>query len=292
MEWLERIKGLLPGQVLGEPAPLVTVLRLEGVIGHARGMRPGLDIATQATAIEQAFKPRKLAAVALSINSPGGSPVQSALIAKRIRDLAKEKEVPVYAFAEDVAASGGYWLALAADEIYAVETSIIGSIGVISAGFGFTELIKKIGIERRVHTAGDKKGMLDPFGPEKPAEVKYLKSIQRDMHDSFIETVHDRRAEKLTGADKEMFSGAFWTGRKALEMGLIDGLGDLRSTLRDRFGENVRLRPVSLSKPFWQGRIGLSAARTGEMNLNLAGNLTADALAAIEERLIWNRFGL
>ena len=291
MEIIDRVLDWIPGKSLHRP-PVVTVLRMDGVITQAHGLRKGLSLATQAAAIEKAFKVRNLAAVAISINSPGGSPVQSALIAKRIRDLAGEKSIPVIVFAEDVAASGGYWLACAGDEIYANESSIVGSIGVISGGFGFTELIKKVGVERRMHTAGDKKAMLDPFTPERPADIKHLKSLQKEIHDTFTNMVKARRGERLTGSDKEVFSGAFWTGRKALEMGLIDGIGDLRSVMRERFGERVRLRPIGIQRSFWQRRLGLEERSSGNFDISYTGNLATDVMAAIEERLTWNRFGL
>ena len=292
MEIIKRIEDWVPAWLLRRRSPVVTVLRLDGVIGHIRGLRCGLSLSSQAAAINKAFRPRNLAAVALCVNSPGGSPVQSAFIAKRIRDLADENNVSVIAFAEDIAASGGYWLACAGDEIYANESSIIGSIGVVSGGFGFTELIKKIGVERRLHAAGDKKAILDPFTPEKPADVKHLKSLQRDIHEAFTEMVRARRGDRLVGADKDIFSGAFWTGRKALEMGLIDGIGDLRSVMRARFGERVRLRPVGAQRPFWRGRFGIADWSSGGFDSAFTENLATDVLAAIEERLIWNRFGL
>ncbi len=271
------------------PAPVVGVLSLAGVIGRMGPVGRGLSLNGLADAIDGAFKLRRLHAVALAINSPGGSPVQSGLIAKRIRDLADEKDVPVYAFAEDVAASGGYWLALAADEIYADENSIIGSIGVISGGFGFTELIKRIGIERRLHTSGDKKAMLDPFKPEKPAEVKHLKGLQAEIHESFKSLVRERRGKRLKAREKDLFSGAFWTGTRALEMGLIDGIGDLRSVMRAKFGDRVKLKPVARRQPFLRRRFGFA----GPMGRRPEpGDWAAAAIAAIEERLIWNRFGL
>lgn len=292
MEIIERILDRIPAWPLRRQLPVVTVLRLDGVIGHIRGLRRGLSLSSLATVIDKAFKPRNLVAVALSINSPGGSPVQSALIAKRIRDLADENDVPVIAFAEDIAASGGYWLACAGDEVYANESSIIGSIGVISGGFGFSELIKKMGVERRLHTAGDKKAMLDPFTPEKPADVKHLKSLQKEIHETFTEMVRARRGERLIGADEDIFNGAFWTGRKALEMGLIDGIGELRSVLRARFGDRVRLRPVGAQRSLWRRRVGLAERSSGDIDFAYPENLATDVLAAIEERLIWNRFGL
>ena len=292
MEIIERILDRVPARLLRRPSPVVTVLRLDGIIGHIRGLRRGLSLSSQAAAIDKAFRPRNLVAVALSVNSPGGSPVQSALIAKCIRDLADENDIPVIAFVEDIAASGGYWLACAGDEIYANESSIIGSIGVVSGGFGFTELIKKMGVERRLHTAGDNKAMLDPFTPEKPADVEHLKSLQHEIHQTFTEMVRARRGERLVGPDNDIFSGAFWTGRKALEMGLIDGIGDLRSVMRARFGERVRLRPVGAQRPLWRQRFGIAERSSSGFDFAYTENLAADVLAAIEERFIWNRFGL
>jgi signal peptide peptidase SppA len=274
---------------LHKPAPVVGVIRLDGVIGRIGPIFRGLTLASLADAIERTFRLRHLKAVALSINSPGGAAVQSSLIAGRIRDLAEENKVPVYAFAEDVAASGGYWLALAADEIYADEKSIIGSIGVVSRGFGFAEVIKRWGIERRLHTAGDKKAMLDPFTPEKTADVRHLKSLQEDIHKNFEAMVRERRGKKLKADDKKLFSGAFWTGTRALEMGLIDGIGDLRSVMRVKFGDRVKLRLVGGKRLFLRRRPGLSV---GFGERAATEDWAANALAAIEERLIWNRFGL
>ncbi len=291
MEIIDLILGWNPWLQRHRP-PVVSVLRLEGVIAQSHGIRKGLNLASQAMAIEKAFNVRKLAAVALCINSPGGSPVQSALIAKRIRDLAEEKEIPVIAFAEDVAASGGYWLACAGDEVYANESSIIGSIGVISGGFGFTELIKKIGIDRRLYTSGDKKSILDPFTPEKPAEVKYLKSLQNEIHGTFSEMVKARRGKRLVGMEKEIFSGAFWTGSKALEMGLIDGIGDLRSVMRERFGDKVRLREIGVPQSFLRKRLGLFESLGKNSGLLDIENMATNIMSTIEERLIWSRFGL
>lgn len=270
-----------------DPPPTVAVIRLAGVIGGVGGLRRGLSLDSQAKIIERAFKPRNLQAVALAVNSPGGSPVQSALIAGRIRELAEEKQIPVFAFCEDVAASGGYWLACAGDEIYADVSSIVGSIGVVSGGFGLQGLIEKLGIERRLHTAGDKKAMLDAFQPEKPAEVKHLKEIQGDIHLAFKDMVRVRRGDRLKGADKELFSGAFWTGSKALELGLIDGIGNLRTVMRDRYGKNVKFRLIGARRGLLpQLRFGASGEAAG--GVDWAGQ----AVAAIEERLIWNRFGL
>jgi serine protease SohB len=263
--------------------PVVAVVRLSGVIGPLGPWRSGLSLAGLATTLERAFALGGARAVALAINSPGGSPVQSALIAKRVRVLAAEKKLPVFAFVEDVAASGGYWLATAADEIYADDSSIVGSIGVISAGFGFSELLQRLGIERRVHTAGPRKSMLDPFRPENPEDVARLEALQREIHDSFKAQVRARRGERLKADDETLFSGEFWTGRRGLELGLIDGLGDLRSVMRARFGDKVRLRLVGGQRGWLMRRLGRSAAPDG---------WARDLLAAAEERALWARFGL
>ena len=265
-----------------EAAPTVGVLRLSGVIGPpGTGRRHALALSELASSIERVLKLPRLEAVALSVNSPGGAPVQAALIAGRIRQLAEEKEVPVYAFCEDVAASGGYWLACAAEEIYADPASIVGSIGVISAGFGFVDLLEKVGVERRVHTSGDKKGMLDPFVAEKADDIERLRDIQEDIHEQFKDYVRDRRAAKLTANESVLFSGEFWTGRRGTELGLVDGLGDLRSVMREKFGEKVNLRLVGVRKRFGLGRL-----------LGGQADLAGDAFAAVEERLHWGRFGL
>ena len=271
-------------------APVVSVLRLAGIIGRVGPVRAGnLTLANMERAIDRAFAPKRLAAVALAVNSPGGSPVQSALIAGRIRARADERGVPVLAFAEDVAASGGYWLACAGDEIFADENSIVGSIGVIAAGFGFVELIARHGVERRVHTAGAHKGMLDPFRPENPAEVERLLEVQRDMHESFISHVRRRRGRRLKGDDEVLFSGEFWSGRRAIALGLVDGLGDLRGVLRDRFGERVRIRPVAVRRGL-RRRLGLgTGAAFGGID---AGAMGAELLAALDEWAMWKRFGL
>ena len=272
--------------VIGEffqPKPKIAVLRLSGII--ADGKRTALSHHTYERLIEKAFDTHNLKAVALAINSPGGSPAQSALIASHIRRLADEKEVPVFAFVEDVAASGGYWLACAADEIYAAETSIVGSIGVISASFGFQELIARYGVERRVHTSGKDKGFLDPFLEEKPEDVKRLKEIQKELHESFKDWVSTRRAEKLEGSDKELFEGAFWTAPKALKLGLIDGLADLRGFAKEKYGEDIKLVELSPEKGFISGLI------SGDAVLNKA-SIPAEIADIIEQRSLWARYGL
>ena len=279
--------------------PVVSVVRLAGVIGMAGPLRSGLTLHHVAPVLERAFQISRLAEVALVINSPGGSPVQSALIARRIRALADEKKVPVLAFVEDVAASGGYWLACAADEIYADENSIVGSIGVISAGFGFQDLIARHGIERRVHTAGERKVLLDPFQPEDPGDLERLKAIQVEIHESFKEMVRSRRGSRLKlepdGGERALFSGEFWTGRRGLALGLVDGIDDVYSRLRARFGAKVRLRPVSESQGWLVRHVGRAAAGFGGDGGEVGVRAAATAggiLAAVEERLWWARLGL
>lgn len=292
---IEGLRSLLARLPLGrfQPVrPLVTVLRLGGVIGQVGPLRAGLSLARLAPAIERAFSLPGVKAVALAINSPGGSPVQSALIARRIRQLAAEKKLPVVAFAEDVAASGGYWLACAADEIYADRSSILGSIGVIAAGFGFQDMIERIGVQRRVYTAGDRKSMLDPFRPENPDDVARLKEIQADIHESFKAWVRERRGDRLRGTPEELFSGEFWTGPRALELGLIDGLDDLRSAMRRRFGDDVKLRLVGEERSWLRRRL-LTQSDFGSAGASLLpGSWPEDLLAALEARALWSRFGL
>lgn len=256
--------------------PLVSVVRLQGAIG-ATGRGAMLNDAALAPVLERAFKRGKPAAVALEINSPGGSPVQSALIGARIRRLAEEAEVPVFAFVEDVAASGGYWLAAAADEIWADDSSIVGSIGVISAGFGAHVLLARQGVERRVHTAGTSKSMLDPFSPEKPEDVARLKTLLEGLHGNFIAHVKTRRGEKLDTKSADLFNGEVWLGRRATDLGLIDGIGHLKPKMQARFGDKVQFRRYEMRRPFWS-RFGADMAQ--------------DALAGIEERAQYARFGL
>lgn len=279
----DALRRFIPIKRLRDPAPCVSVLRLDGVIGRAGPMRRGMDAARLDKVIERAFAPKKLAAVALLINSPGGSPVQSSLIYKRIRELADEKKVPVYAFAEDVAASGGYWLALAGDEIWADRSSIVGSIGVLFSSFGLVDAIGKLGIERRVHASGARKGALDPFRPEHPEDAAMVESVQRDIFEAFKDLVRARRGERLKGMEDDMFSGAFWSGQGALALGLIDGLGDARSVLKQKFGERVRLNEVTRPRSWLERRFGAAALGSG----------LADGLAqTVEERALWARYGL
>ena len=270
---------------LGNRAPVISVLRLSGVIGRLGPLRgAGLNLEGTERLIDRAFSQRGLKAVALAVNSPGGSPVQSALIAKRIRQLADENKVPVFAFAEDVAASGGYWLLAAGDEIYADDSSIVGSIGVVSAGFGFPEFIARHGIERRVHASGARKSMLDPFRAERPDDVARLEKLQADIHDHFKNHVYARRGDKLKGSDNELFNGDIWSGKQAQALGLIDGIGDIRSVMREKYGDHVRLRPMVERRSLFRRRLGLTAAPAGEM--------AAEIIAAIEEWATWRRLSL
>jgi signal peptide peptidase SppA len=269
-----------------DPPPVVPVVRFDGVIAP-RQWRGAVSLTSHAAALDRAFGMRRAVAVAIVVNSPGGSPVQSALLYRRIRQLADEKKMPVFAFAEDVAASGGYWLALAGDEVYAEETSLLGSIGVVSSGFGFARLIDRLGIDRRLHTAGDNKSLLDPFLPEQERDVERLTVLQQDIHAAFKDHVRGRRVGKIDAADETLFSGEVMTGRMALAKGLIDGIGDLRAVMRARFGDRVRLVPVASERRrrWWLSRPtrGVAAERLG---------LVTDLVDWLEARLLWARFGL
>jgi serine protease SohB len=257
------------------------------VIGVSTPLRPGLMLASLARQLERAFAMRNARAVALLINSPGGSPVQSHLIYLRIRSLAAEKKLPVIAFAEDVAASGGYMLACAADEIICDPSSIVGSIGVIGGTFGFPRLLEKLGVERRIYTSGERKAMLDPFLPEKPDEVERLKLVQREIHDDFIALVKERRGARLTGPESELFSGEYWTGRTAVELGLADTVGELRSILRERFGDKV-ITPVIAPERSLLGRVRPGVGFEGIGRDGFADEL----ISALEARALWARYGL
>ncbi|MBI3704240.1 MAG: S49 family peptidase [Rhizobiales bacterium] len=282
----DRLLWLLPAR-LRTDIPVVPVVRLTGVIGVSTPLRPGLMLSTLARSLERAFGVRNARAVALIVNSPGGSPAQSHLIHRRIRDLAAEKKIPVLAFIEDVGASGGYMLACAADEIICDPYSLVGSIGVVGGSFGFPKLMDKLGIERRLYTSGERKAMLDPFLPEKPEDVKRYKAIQKDIHEQFIALVRERRGDRLKGADKLLFSGEFWTAPKAIELGLADALGDLRTTLRARYGEKVRTPLISAER-------GLLGRKQPGVTLNALldrPGLTDEALSTLEARAIWGRYG-
>jgi serine protease SohB len=279
----DTLRPILPRRLRSD-TPAVPVVRLSGVIGFSTPLRPGLTLANIARPLERAFRMAQARAVALLINSPGGSPVQSHLIYRRIRQLATENNRPVIAFAEDVAASGGYMIACAADEIFCDPSSIIGSIGVVGGSFGFAKLLEKLGIERRLYTSGEHKAMLDPFLPEKPDDVDRLKTVQREIHEGFIELVKRSRGARLKGPEKTLFSGEYWTGTKALALGLADAIGDVRSTLRTRFGEDVYTPLISPTRG-WLGRVQPGVLR-GQ------NNLAEELITALEARAIWSRYGL
>ncbi|HEY6992918.1 MAG TPA: S49 family peptidase [Xanthobacteraceae bacterium] len=286
----EALRPILPKRLRGD-TPVVPVVRLSGVIGFATPLRSALTLAAVARPLERAFGMRRARAVALVINSPGGSPVQSHLIYRRIRELAAENSRPVIAFAEDVAASGGYMIACAADEIVCDPSSIVGSIGVVGGSFGFAKLMDKLGIERRLYTSGDQKAMLDPFLPEKPEDVERLKSVQREIHEGFIELVKRSRGARLKGQEKTLFSGEYWTGSKAIELGLADTIGDLRTTLRARFGDDVVTPLVSPARG-WFGRVQPGVGRAGfDVSLR-GGDLAEEIVSALEARALWARYGL
>ncbi|MGI9405032.1 MAG: S49 family peptidase [Hyphomicrobiaceae bacterium] len=276
--------------------PVVPVLRFTGPIGMVTPLRPGLSLAGVAGLIEKAFNVKKAPAVAIVINSPGGSPVQSRLIYQRVRDKAKETGKPVYTFAEDVMASGGYMLACAGDEIYADPSSVVGSIGVVTAGFGFDKFIARYDVERRVHTIGKNKATLDPFRPEDPDDIARLKSIQKDIHDVFTGLVKESRGDKLNGDEDDLFDGQIWSGTKAVENGLIDGLSDVRTKMRELFGEKVKLKVLTKRR----GLMGLRMAQMGPDPLQRLENaamegrvdgLADDVISSLEARSLWARYG-
>src|SRR6201990_1969731 len=284
---MDRLMQLVPAR-WRRGAAVVLVVRLSGVIGAVTPLRPGMTLAGVAKMLERAFATKNAKAVALVINSPGGSPVQSRQIYLRIRQLAAEKQLPVLVFVEDVAASGGYMLACAGDEIYCDPSSILGSIGVVGGSFGMTELIRKIGVERRLYTAGEHKAMLDPFLPENPDDVARLKSIQREIHAIFIDPVKKSRGTRLKGADDVLFTGEYWAGETAVSLGLADGIGDLRSTLRARFGDKVQTPVIAPASGMLSGLFGRRAPGAG--SLDVAG-LPDELISALETRAIWSRFG-
>lgn len=285
------LNRLLPKSMRSEVVT-IPVIRLHGTIMSGGGQfRPSLSLASTASLIEKAFAFSDAPAVAISINSPGGSPVQSRLIYKRIRDLATEKNKQVLVFVEDVAASGGYMIAVAGDEIIADPSSIVGSIGVVSASFGFTELMKKIGVERRVYTAGENKAVLDPFKPEKKEDIERLKALQLEVHATFIDMVKARRGSKLKD-DPDLFTGLFWTGKRGLELGLVDSLGDMRSVLRDRFGAKTQLRLITAPRGLFARKLGVFGSGAGFSMPDIASAAAGGLVDAAEERELWARFGL
>ena len=275
----------IPLRRFQNPDPIVSVLRLNGIIGKVGPFGSGMTLASLDKYIEKAFSSSRVKTVALVINSPGGSPVQSGMISRRIRELSDEKDIPVIAFAEDVVASGGYWLACSANEIYADENSLIGSIGVISSGFGFNQAIERLGIERRVHTVGKKKGMMDPFQPENQEDIKILKEIQKEIHESFKKRVLESRGEKLLKTKTPLFEGEIWTGKRAEALGLVDGIGDMRSVMRKIHGDRVKYRFISFRSNPIKRIFGGSNESKERMKI-------LSALSVLEEWAVWKRFGL
>ncbi|GLS31096.1 peptidase S49 [Mesorhizobium albiziae] len=289
---LRRIFRRLTPKSMRSDAVTIPVIRLHGAIMSGGGQfRPYLSLASTAGLIEKAFAFPDAPAVAISINSPGGSPVQSRLIYKRIRDLAAEHNRKVLVFVEDVAASGGYMIAVAGDEIIADPSSIVGSIGVVSASFGFPELMKKIGVERRVHTAGQNKAVLDPFRPEKKEDVERLKALQLEVHDTFIDLVKERRGTKLSD-DPDLFTGLFWTGKRGLALGLVDALGDMRAVLKDRYGAKTRLKLITPPRGLFGRGLGFFGSNSGFSAPDIAQAAAGGLIDAAEERALWSRFGL
>lgn len=265
----------------------VAVLRLEGVIGKIGLGKTGLTLESLDQLIQKAFRTEHVVAVCLLINSPGGSPVQSDLIASRIMNLSCKYDIPVYSFVEDMAASGGYWLACAGDEIYVNKSSVIGSIGVVARGFGFTEMIKKIGIERRVYTQGENKSVLDPFKPEKDRDIELIKDIQKDVHQHFIEAVKISRNNRLTQSDDILFDGTFWSGQTAIDYGLVDGIDDLNSFISKKFGDDTKIEYIKPKESWLQRKFNISI-NTQKMATQLVDYL----LARIEAKTDYDKFDL
>jgi signal peptide peptidase SppA len=287
---IDRLMKFVPAR-LRKGAAVVPVVRLSGVIGAVTPLRPGMSLAGVARTLERAFATKNAKAVALVINSPGGSPVQSRQIYLRIRQLAAEKKLPVLVFVEDVAASGGYMIACAGDEIFCDPSSILGSIGVVGGTFGFQELIKKIGVERRLYTAGAHKAMLDPFLPENPDDVARIKALQREIHALFIALVKESRGSRLKGADDVLFTGEYWAGESSVTLGLADAIGDLRSTLRARYGDKVLTPVIAPSSGMLSGLLGRKSGAGALASLEGVASLPDELISALETRAIWAKFG-
>ena len=284
------VRPILPKKFRDKPVVIPTV-RLSGAIMASQGMRPTLSIATAAGRLKKAFSIKDAPAVAIVINSPGGSPVQANLIFKRIRALAEENDKKVIVAVEDVAASGGYMIALAGDEIIADPSSIVGSIGVISAGFGFVDLIEKLGVERRVYTAGENKMILDPFKPEKKSDIQYLRSIQDEIHDTFVDMVKDRRGDVITGDEKEVFSGRFWTAVTGQSLGLVDRMGDIRSIVKERYGEKAELKVIGAGGGLFKRAPSNGVAFPNDLS-SVGAGFAEHMVTQAEERALWARYGL
>ncbi len=282
-----RLRSLLPARLAGRP--VVPVVRLSGTIGAVTPLRPGMSLSSVSKLLEKAFATKGAKAVALLINSPGGSPVQSRQIYQRIRQLAEEKKLRVLVFVEDVAASGGYMIACAGDEIFCDPSSIVGSIGVVGGTFGFQDLLKKVGIERRLYTSGDHKSQLDPFLPENAEDVTRLKAIQREIHDTFIALVKQSRGARLKGEDDYLFTGEYWAGDRSVKLGLVDEIGDMRTVLRARYGDKVQTPLISPPSGLLSGALG---RKGGAGSLLGMPSFPEDLISAIETRALWARYGL
>jgi signal peptide peptidase SppA len=288
---MDRLIELLPAR-LRPGIAVVPVVRLSGLIGAVTPLRPGMSLAGVARTLERAFDVKNAKAVALVINSPGGSPVQSRQIYVRIRQLAAEKKLPVLVFVEDVAASGGYMIACAGDEIFCDPSSIMGSIGVVGGAFGFQDLIKKIGVERRLYTAGAHKAMLDPFLPENPDDVARVKALQREIHAIFIALVKQSRGSRLKGADDVLFTGEYWAGETSVSLGLADAIGDLRSTLRARYGDKVLTPVIAPATGMLSNLLGRKSVGAGALtSIEGVAGLPDELISALETRAIWAKFG-
>src|SRR6202049_3792865 len=286
---VDRLMEMVPARLRPGTA-VVPVVRLSGLIGSVTPLRPGMSLAGVARTLDRAFATKNAKAVALLINSPGGSPVQSRQIYLRIRQLAAEKKLPVLVFVEDVAASGGYMIACAGDEIFCDPSSILGSIGVVGGAFGFQDLIKKIAVERRLYTAGAHKAMLDPFLPENPDDVARVKALQREIHAIFIALVKQSRGARLKRDDDELFTGEYWAGETSVSLGLADAIGDLRSTLRARYGDKVLTPVIAPATGMLSGLLGRRSAGT-LASLEGVPGLPEELISALESRAIWAKFG-
>ncbi|MEP1443373.1 MAG: S49 family peptidase [Hyphomicrobiales bacterium] len=284
------VRPILPKKFRDKPVVIPTV-RLSGAIMASQGMRPTLSIATAAGRLKKAFSVKDAPAVAIVINSPGGSPVQANLIYKRIRALAEENDKKVIVAVEDVAASGGYMIALAGDEIIADPSSIVGSIGVISAGFGYVDLLEKLGVERRVYTAGTNKMILDPFQPEKKSDIEYLRSIQDEIHDTFVDMVKDRRGDVISGDEEEVFSGRFWTAMTGQSLGLVDRIGDIRSIVKERYGEKTQLKVIGAGGGLLKRAPSNGVSMPNDMS-SIGAGFAEHMVTQAEERALWARYGL
>ncbi len=284
------ISRLLPAR-FRRATSVVPVVRLSGTIGAVTPLRPGMSLAGIGKLLDKAFATKNAKAVALVVNSPGGSPVQSRQIYLRIRQLAAEKKLPVFVFVEDVAASGGYMIACAGDEIFVDPSSITGSIGVVGGTFGFQDMIKKIGVERRLYTAGEHKATLDPFLPENPDDVARLKSLQREIHAIFIGLVKESRGARLKGPEDELFSGAYWAGERSVEYGLVDAIGDLRSVLRSRYGDEVKMPVIAQPTGMLSNLLGRKSSSGAHLELGAFADLPDQIVSTLETRALWSRYG-